>query len=91
MTLKQYAAIIEDKLNELVPEAAPGMYCYKTLMGQSQRCAGCPALNIRQCKNDRKRMHNRNFNLEVLADATLIQWGGEEACLLTCREIPREE
>lgn len=82
---------INRKTKELVPEAAPGMYCYKTLMGQPQRCAGCPALNIRQCKNDRKRMHNRNFNLEVLADATLIQWGGEEACLLTCREIPREE
>jgi len=47
--------------------------------------------NIRQRKTDRKKMLNEQFGLEILADATLIQWDGEDACLLTCREIPKEE
>jgi hypothetical protein len=36
-------------------------------------------------------MHNSRFDLDVLAEATLIQWSGEESCLLTCREIPKEK
>jgi len=79
------------KTRELAPEATPGMYCHKALMGMEERCPGCPALNIRQRKNDRKTMINKHFDLEVLADATLIQWGGEESCLLTCREIPKDQ
>ena len=82
---------VNSKTKALVPEVAPGMYCYRALMGEAQRCAGCPALNIREARNSRKKMHNRNFDLEVLADATLIRWNGEDACLLTCREIPKEE
>lgn len=82
---------INRKTRELAPEVTPGMTCHKALMGEETRCAGCPALHIRQEKNGRKRMHNRRFDLEVLADATLIQWGGEDACLLTCREIPKDE
>lgn len=78
------------KTKELAPEVTSGMYCYKALMGQNERCDGCPALHIRQHKNGRKKMYNKRFNLDTLADATLIQWGGEEACLLTCREIPKE-
>ena len=79
------------KTRELAPDVTPGMHCYKALMGLSSRCPGCPALNIRQKKNDRKKMHNERFALDVLADATLIQWDGEDSCLLTCREIPKEE
>jgi len=79
------------KTRELAPEAAPGMYCYQTLMGNKERCHGCPASNIRQCKTDRRMMQNKQFDLDVLADATLIQWDGEKACLLTCREIPKEK
>jgi len=82
---------VNSKTKALVPEVAPGMYCYRALMGEAQRCAGCPALNIREARNSRKKMQNRNFDLEVLADATLIRWNGEDACLLTCREIPKEE
>ncbi len=79
------------RTKELAPDVAPGMHCYKALMGMEERCPGCPALNIREKKNGRKKMHNERFRLDVLADATRIQWGGEEACLLTCREIPKDE
>ena len=79
------------KTRELAPEIKTGMYCYKALMGREERCQNCPALDIRQRKNGRTKMHNYRFDVEALADATLIQWDGREACLLTCREIPKDE
>ena len=79
------------KTRELAPEIKEGMYCYKALMGREERCPNCPALNIRERKNGRTKMHNYRFDVDALADATFIQWGGGEACLLTCREIPRED
>ena len=81
---------VNRKTRELAPEVTAGMRCHKSLMGLDERCPGCPALNICEHKNGRKRMYNKRFELEVLADATLIQWAGEAACLLTCREIPRD-
>ena len=79
------------KTRLLAPDVKPGMRCYSALMGQTERCAGCPSVNIRCKKNDNRLMHNSRFDLDVLAEATLIQWGGEESCLLTCREIPKEK
>ena len=78
------------KTRQLAPEITAGMHCHKVLMNEDTRCPGCPALNIRQNKNGRKKMFNKRFGVEALADATLIQWEGKEACLLTCREIPKD-
>ena len=75
------------KTRELAPEVEPGMLCYKALKGLDERCPGCPSLGIRQKKNAMAKIHNSHFNLNVLAEATLIQWGGTESCLLTCREL----
>jgi len=76
------------KTRELAPEAKLGMRCYEALMGQCERCDGCPSLNIRKKITDYSYLNNDKFDLQVLAEATLIQWSGEESCLLTCREIP---
>lgn len=75
------------KTKELAPEVRPGMCCYKALMGQERRCPGCPSRNIRKDKNSSALLYNTQFDLKVLVDATLIQWEGEESCLLTCREL----
>ena len=82
---------VNSKLKEIAPEITRGMFCYRELMGRSDRCPGCPAEGIYQRKNGRKRMFNHRFGVEALADATLIQWEGDPSCLLTCREIPKEE
>ena len=79
------------KTRELAPDVKPGMRCYKALKGLDERCPGCPSLGIRQKKNATARIYNDQFNLNVLAEATLIQWGGEESCLLTCRELDHNE
>ena len=78
------------RTKELAPEAKEGMYCYQALMGQKERCSNCPAKDIRAEKNCSCLMHNPVFDLNVLADATLITWEGQESCLLVCREIPKK-
>ena len=82
---------VNRRTKELAPEVKTGMRCHQALMGRGQRCPGCPAQNIREVKNDRVTMRNEVFDLDVLADATLIQWEGEASCLLSCREIPKND
>ena len=79
------------KTRELASDAQPGMRCYRALKGMKERCPGCPSLGIREKKNAATTIYNDRFDLNVLAEATLIQWGGTESCLLTCREIPKRE
>ena len=74
----------------LAPGAQPGMKCYQCLMGREERCPGCPALNIRERKNNQVTIDNLYLGLSVEAESTLIRWGGSEACLLTCREVKKE-
>ena len=76
------------KTRALAPQAAEGMPCYRALMGLPERCPGCPARDIRRQKVGSACLQNRKFDLQILAEATLIQWDGEESCLLTCREVP---
>lgn len=70
--------------------AEPGMYCYRALMGREDRCPGCPAAGIRQQKNGRAVLHIPGFSGPVLSESSLIRWRGEDACMMTCREIPRD-
>lgn len=76
------------KTRALAPQVSEGMLCYKALMGLPERCPGCPSANIRSNKTDSALIQNDQFGLQVLAEATLIQWEGTESCLLTCREFP---
>ena len=75
------------KTRQLAPEVTAGMRCHQALKGCSSRCDNCPALDIRSRRTCSTVMRNDVFDLEVLAEATLIQWEGQASCLLTCREI----
>ena len=75
------------KTRSLAPNAQIGMKCHQCLMGSDERCANCPALNIREKKNSCITIENYYLGLRVEAESTLIRWGGKEACLLTCREL----
>ena len=77
------------KTRELAPDARAGMCCYKAFMGCDQRCEGCPSLHIMETKTDSAELYNRRFDLNVLAEATLVRWGGVESCLLTCRKLKK--
>lgn len=75
------------KTKKLAPNVRPGMRCHKALMGLEERCPGCPSRNIREEKNSSALIYSEHFDLKVLAEATLIQWDGEDSCLLTCRQL----
>ena len=76
------------RTRSLAPGVKPGMRCYEALHGLPSRCENCPSAHILRCKNQSRLMENRKFDLQVLADATLIQWDGTDACLMSCRELP---
>ena len=78
---------LNEKTRELAPDAKAGMRCYKALMGKNQRCPGCPCANILETKTDSARMYNEVFDLNVLAEATLVKWNGTQSCMLTCRKL----
>ena len=69
---------------------AAGMYCYKAIMAGDSPCSQCPARDIRSKGSRTVLMRNPICDCRMLADASLIRWNGEEACLLTCRQIPGE-
>ena len=75
------------KTRQLAPNVEVGMRCHAALKGCGSRCENCPALDIQTKRTCSTVMKNDVFNLEVLAEATLIQWEAKESCLLTCREI----
>ncbi len=76
------------RTRELAPSVTEGMFCYSALMGLPRRCPGCPSADISRTGTCSALMRNEKFNLQVLAEATLIQWEGEESCLMTCRQLP---
>lgn len=80
---------INAKTKLLAPDAAVGMTCHKAFFGLDCRCECCPAQNIGKEKTASSVIHNPKFLIDALAEATLIQWDGEESCLLTCREVQK--
>ena len=78
------------KTKALAPNAKPGMSCYQALMGREERCRNCPSARIRETKNGSTVVYNHKFDLNILSEATLIQWEGTPSCLLTCRKIPKD-
>ncbi len=74
------------KTRALATKAREGMRCHEALMGQPDRCPGCPAREIYRNKTASALLRNGKFDLDVVAEATKISWEGQPACLLTCRE-----
>lgn len=68
--------------------AQPGMVCYQVLMGRKDRCPGCPAETIRQKKSGSALLSTPSLSGPLLVEAGMIRWNGEEACLMTFRELP---
>ena len=80
--------------NEKVYEetgAQPGMLCYQALMGRQTRCPGCPAEGIREKKRSSAILHIPDSDRRRLVDSDMILWKGEEACIMTSRDLPEEE
>lgn len=82
---------LNEKARKMTIDKGCGGLCYQVLMGRTQRCPGCPAEKIREKKNGCAVLTDGKYPLEILAEATLVQWQGSEACLMTCRKLPGQE
>ncbi len=80
-----------ERTRQLMPGAENGVPCYQCIMGRREPCPGCPALGIQRKRTDRVILQDEKFHREILAEATMIHWHGEECCLMTCRALPREK
>lgn len=78
---------INERTCRLVPEAKNGMCCYKAFFNQEQPCEICPAREIRKEVSRTLEVYNPMLGLWTQADASLIRWAGEDACLLVCHNI----
>ena len=78
---------INARAKELSPEIRTGTPCYQGIMGREKRCEGCPACSIARDKTCTAVLHNDRLGVKMHSEATLIQWEGREACLLTCHSL----
>ena len=82
---------LNDRAQEVSPSTRPGMTCYHAFMNRDSRCENCPALQIKEKKNTSALIRNENLGLHVRTRAALISWNGEDACLLTCHDLTKEQ
>ncbi|MBQ4505182.1 MAG: diguanylate cyclase, partial [Firmicutes bacterium] len=78
---------INEKTQKLAPTVKEGMTCYRELRGFNEPCPDCPMVGIRDVKSREIVVMNDYLDVKVLAEATLINWKGNEASLLTCWEL----
>lgn len=79
---------LNKKAQSLSPNVQPEMVCYHSLLGRPTPCPGCPLEGIREKQTCQCFLKNDLYGGEVLAEATMIHWQGEENCIVTCRHLP---
>ena len=78
------------KLRAAIPEAKPGICCYKVLQGRTTPCEGCPCRDILEKKSDSAVLHNEHNGIVADTDAALVQWGGKLSCMITSRQRKKD-
>lgn len=79
------------RAQQLAPGTKCGMLCYQALRGRTTPCPGCPAVGIRERKNNSACVCWDSQGKSALVDAGWISWRQGNACLITAREIPGKE
>lgn len=78
---------VNAKTVRTVPGAKAGLPCFEAFFHRDAPCEQCPARDIRTVHNRTLEIYNPILKIWTLADASLISWGGKEACLLACHDI----
>ncbi len=82
---------VNKKTRSLSPRISPGQQCYRCLMGRESPCPACPAQGLALHDSREEIIVNSVLNLQVLTEATSIHWNGQNACLITCRELKSKD
>ena len=80
---------INAKTLRTVPDARLGMRCHEAFFHRDAPCSRCPARDIRRLRNQTLEIYNPVLKIWSLADASMIRWGEEDACLLSCQDVTR--
>lgn len=80
---------INAKTLRTVPDAKIGIRCHEAFFHRDTPCEWCPAKGIRSAVNQTMEVYNPILDIWSIADASLIRWGGEDACLLSCHDITK--
>lgn len=80
---------INQRTLEIAPDIKTGMYCYEAFFGRTEPCEKCPAKNIRETGNRTMEIYNPVLKVWTAADASLIRWREQDACMLSCHDISR--
>lgn len=81
---------INQKTNEIAPGVKPGMPCYEAFLNRDSQCENCPAARIhKDCKNYTMEFYNPHLDVWSDADASLINWKGQDAIMLNCHDITK--
>ncbi len=78
---------INAKTYKMTPDVKIGMHCYEAFFRRNTPCAVCPARNIRKTVNNTMEIYNPVLKVWSIADASMIHWAGQDACLLSCHDI----
>ena len=71
----------------LVPDAKPGMTCLKAFYNRKMPCEKCVMNRAKENGQGTMEVYNPNLKLWVLADAAVVEWNRQAACLVGCRDI----
>ena len=72
-----------------VPDAQLGMRCYEAFFHRDSPCEQCPVWGIRKIRNQTMEIYNPVLKVWSMADACMIRWGKEDACLLVCHDVTK--
>lgn len=78
---------INGKTKELVPDAEPGLPCYKVFYHRDKPCENCVMECSRKTGQSTMEIYNPTLDLWLLTDASMVDWARQKACLVTCRNI----
>lgn len=71
----------------LTSDVSVGMYCYEAFMGRKAPCENCSAKLYKQTDKKMLEVYNEMLDLWMLADASAVQWDGEDSCMIACYDI----
>lgn len=78
---------INAKTRDTVPDARTGMCCHKAFFHRESPCELCPVRGIKSIRSKTMEVYNPVLDVWSIADACMIKWGSDEACLLACHDI----
>ena len=80
---------INAKTLDAAPGTKPGMRCYEAFFHRGSPCESCPARGIRRLRHQELEIYNPVLHIWSMANACMIRWDGQDACLLACYDIAK--